>query len=1274
MKKTQRSIAKLPFAKAWLLAAATFSSVVRSKAQDVYAFEMLEAEEIIPPYKVVPAENVSDYQLASFQEVDSNGEVTGIGVLAFTLYDIAYTQENLLCEEEDCCEARNYSYESVSIDAEEDYFPPCSIDELVSILKQNCSLVAFNQTIPREVFSQNLSSICSYYTIYNQSNVSTDLFDCVQAVFEASWGSYCSKASYDIDNAVIGLSFSAIFLLCLCLLRLPCNKNLLISQQKLLTLSTNFPLVPVDYIFLYYSLSGFIYSLDEVLEEHNFEPDILSVNLTETIIIAIFYYVLLKSMNANIYYQNLPCCNKKKRVVIAGSLVNDVFSTMLYASLKSFSIFVLTLEFYASEFGEIDNQTLILTGSILMATVSLLKNLRELNFLKACLFVPSIQNSSHKGWVNYLKSWGERNDYLCQVYPRIHLLISSLLAPIVFGSFLSTFSSMTVTAGSDLTMQTLSYIAFVALNYCASIIGEDNHDFHLAHETLITAMESWAFMYKTYLNIVTHEQAIDQIVYYEEYSNDPYIFSALMLPVNLFYLYYQLSVSRFIPELLKATVNHAKMKQESEKDKDEQTSLEAPSSDVLDAIITPQETRTLTRLLVARDGECGYTAFGILRKQAAKMLKENLRDEAVMNLLHSPIHEALLTQEFYAYLCQGEVISKDLSHADLITSVEDYLNRFDIIEHYLSYDLLQKNIDGGYAHPAVLQALAHVQGIRVRMWRLDSGGNLVHHRSEGSYDYADYSPPGIENPTELDLLYVGGNHFDILAPVQAEHSLKEGDKDYKRRSASSMSYEMIGEDLEDLRESNEALTLTKKQTLYVAQDLDHAHKDRRYELMITSTKPNWQRAQYLNALDDTVFFNVIFRTVSGGYFLAKIANYCCSRVSHYSKPEDNDRDVENSSEHAEHSGHHDHDETKTIDVIIHPETGRETIKVNVRYGHDHDHHNALRVHGPTMTAILMTLLLGSSPFVINLSDAMIAVRACLSDLHNNSGLNCSAECFNHYSNEIDVQDIGSSWLVLACCLIVMFVTVKEYVVDRHHSIDAESDSNPEASQQVRRQQLRLASLIYYSSVAIISFVLGGLASTQWKNAFDVGEEYGMNCSNGAPFRDTKHHLETAGILSFLIGGSITGLLAIRLIAVAIHERGQCLSKLRSSTSKAANRVAEATSSSQRPESFPSLPNDANSSAESAALLSNDGASSSQAGLQLQDTSLASKSASSDEWVDEKRDSSRTDKSLNSAQRSLSRHSVLSAAGTNSSAPDSAQALDDQQKSLLASDALDSDGP
>src|SRR3989338_6611687 len=118
---------------------------------------------------------------------------------------------------------------------------------------------------------------------------------------------------------------------------------------------------------------------------------------------------------------------------------------------------------------------------------------------------------------------------------------------------------------------------------------------------------------------------------------------------------------------------------------------------------------------VQGDGDCGYTAFGITRSNAFDLLVSHIHDEAVTALLQPVVYELLHTKKFYDYLIEKKFIVKTISFEAMQSMLEDYSKNCDVIKGYIHYEIREKTVDMGWAHPGVLQALAHIQKIEIYM-------------------------------------------------------------------------------------------------------------------------------------------------------------------------------------------------------------------------------------------------------------------------------------------------------------------------------------------------------------------------------------------------------------------------------------------------------------------------------------------------------------------------------------------------------------------------------
>lgn len=182
-----------------------------------------------------------------------------------------------------------------------------------------------------------------------------------------------------------------------------------------------------------------------------------------------------------------------------------------------------------------------------------------------------------------------------------------------------------------------------------------------------------------------------------------------------------------------------------------------------------QESTRYRRYRVAKDGDCGYTAFGITRVKAYNLISRNFSDGVVKTLLTPVVHEQLLLENFVGYLKDRRIIKTEITLDAIKKNMEQWLNDISIILAYLNYDIMEKKIDAGWAHPALLQALAYIQGIKLRIWQLGEDQQLIPHSRQ---EYAEYSRG--EAQQELDLLFINRNHFErleLLGVVDGEITL-----------------------------------------------------------------------------------------------------------------------------------------------------------------------------------------------------------------------------------------------------------------------------------------------------------------------------------------------------------------------------------------------------------------------------------------------------------------------------------------------------------------------
>lgn len=167
---------------------------------------------------------------------------------------------------------------------------------------------------------------------------------------------------------------------------------------------------------------------------------------------------------------------------------------------------------------------------------------------------------------------------------------------------------------------------------------------------------------------------------------------------------------------------------------------------------------------VSGDGDCAYTAFGITRNEAYQQIKNSLSDANVISLLQPVMREQLLQEKFLLYL--GWIVSINPA---IITTVRNDPDGWDtylpFVSAYVDYDIKEKRIDAGWGHPAILQVLAHIRGITLRIWQLGSDQRLIPYQPQQGR-YAQYTPQNAEQV--LDLLFINNNHFEQLEFINVQ--------------------------------------------------------------------------------------------------------------------------------------------------------------------------------------------------------------------------------------------------------------------------------------------------------------------------------------------------------------------------------------------------------------------------------------------------------------------------------------------------------------------------
>lgn len=184
---------------------------------------------------------------------------------------------------------------------------------------------------------------------------------------------------------------------------------------------------------------------------------------------------------------------------------------------------------------------------------------------------------------------------------------------------------------------------------------------------------------------------------------------------------------------------------------------------------------------VIGDGDCGFTTFGITREQAIVLLEEYVvTNEYVRDLLKQPLSDVITQLHFINYVkrevlsCPGyvDIANKYIAAQQnnvptqvtlLKQQLELYKDDAILLVSYIHYDIRDKNIDEGWAHPAVLQALAVIRHLKLNIFTPNADSLLIPHEYYSTIDLT-----GEDNPQELNLLFINGNHFDRLERLEVE--------------------------------------------------------------------------------------------------------------------------------------------------------------------------------------------------------------------------------------------------------------------------------------------------------------------------------------------------------------------------------------------------------------------------------------------------------------------------------------------------------------------------
>lgn len=190
-------------------------------------------------------------------------------------------------------------------------------------------------------------------------------------------------------------------------------------------------------------------------------------------------------------------------------------------------------------------------------------------------------------------------------------------------------------------------------------------------------------------------------------------------------------------------------------------------------------------------GNCGYNAIGIDREAAYKLVSDAVQQDnaAVIEVLGTVAKQQFLTKDLRKYIQEkkftghavralkqpyAEFLALSNGEYDGATQtqriasfeavLDQYIDMF--IGIFIKFDILDRNVDCGWCHPAILRALAILEDFRLRLWTFDAKGELLpYNYLEGIDDHENAHDTNSDGATCKDILFVNANHFDLLTDV-----------------------------------------------------------------------------------------------------------------------------------------------------------------------------------------------------------------------------------------------------------------------------------------------------------------------------------------------------------------------------------------------------------------------------------------------------------------------------------------------------------------------------
>lgn len=179
---------------------------------------------------------------------------------------------------------------------------------------------------------------------------------------------------------------------------------------------------------------------------------------------------------------------------------------------------------------------------------------------------------------------------------------------------------------------------------------------------------------------------------------------------------------------------------------------------------------------IVGDGDCLLTAYDITRAATHELLIDNLDDPMVQYFLGQLIleqlienlavfdglHSDFLQDQLLWHLdqvnmlrMQGRVsqIQAEQAEQDLLTAI---CSNQDFLRDYVNYDVRDRQIEDGYLSSHIVYAIAHIQNVRVRIFRIIDGQL----QGQPSRYPEGQTPPNSDDVRTL--LYDGLIHYDRL--------------------------------------------------------------------------------------------------------------------------------------------------------------------------------------------------------------------------------------------------------------------------------------------------------------------------------------------------------------------------------------------------------------------------------------------------------------------------------------------------------------------------------